>query len=372
MGNGCVIKRGSTWTVIISRTVAGKRSRDYQSGFKTEKEAKTALRKLLVAKDDGVYVEPHKRTVKEYVETWLRVWLPTKAGRKTIERQEQAAAHIIAALGAVPIQKVTPEQITHLVLDLRKVRDQQKTLAPGSARLVYRLAKRIFVHAYKHGDIKRDIFALLQAPRVPHKEAAVLKPDETQRMLATLGGVHRMLAVLGLGTGMRRGEMLALRWNAVDLDRGELAVRQSLEQTRAGLRFKEPKSARGLRTIPLPQFVLTALEQHRKDQLELRVKLGLGKPPADALVFSNEKGEPLRPDSISQTFLDAMREAGLDDVGLHTLRHTYASAQLAAGEDVITVSRLLGHANASITLNTYGHLMTPSGRTAQIAETLFR
>jgi integrase len=368
MGNGCVIKRGSTWAAIISRTdrATGKRSRDYYSGFKTEKEAKAKLRKLLVAKDDGVYVEPHKRTVKEYVETWLREWLPNKAGRQTIERNEHAAAHIIAALGAVPIQKVTPEDINRLVRDLRQ------RFAPRSVRMVYRLAKRIWVHAYKHGDVRRDIFALLEAPAVPHSEAAVLKPDETQRMLDALSDAYRVLAILGLGTGMRRGEMLALRWDAVNLDRGELSVRQSLEQTRAGLRFKDPKTVRARRTISLPPSVVGALDEHRKDQLELRMKLGLGKPSADALVFCDHEGNPLRPDSVSQRFLEAMQRAGLDHVGLHTLRHTHASALLAAGEDVISVSRRLGHANAAITLNVYGHLMTPVGRAAEIAEGLFR
>jgi integrase len=363
-GDGCVIQRGNTWTVILSRTdrATGKRSRDYHSGFKTEREAKAALRKLLVAKDEGKYAAPHKGTVEDYIKNWLDKWAIHTAQAGTIERYEGAVSQIIAALGKIPIQKVTAEDINSVIVKLRK------EYKPATVKLIYRVAKRIWTHAYKHGHIKRDIFALLDAPSVPRQEVEVLKDEEAARMLDALRGTHLYpLAVLGLTTGMRRGEMLALRWSAVDLDRGEALVRASLEQTRAGLRFKETKTARA-RTIALPPTTIAVLREHRRGQLELRMKLGLGKQPDDALVFSDHEGNPLPPNRTSMQFIEMMRRIDLPRIGLHDLRHYHASTLIAAGEDIITVSRRLGHANASITLNVYGHVMKTQDRASAIAE----
>src|SRR5262249_26019112 len=163
--------------------------------------------------------------------------------------------------GDRPIQRVTAEDINDLIVGLRA------EYRPATIKLIYRVAKRIWTHAYKHGHIKHDIFARLDAPSVPRQEVEVLKDDEAACMLAALrGSALDPIAVLGLTTGMRRGEMLALRWSDVELDRGELLVRASLEQTRAGLRFKETKTARA-RTIALPPTMIAALREHRKEQL---------------------------------------------------------------------------------------------------------
>jgi len=168
---------------------------------------------------------------------------------------------------------------------------------------------------------------------------------------------------------MRRGELLALQWQDVDLKRGVLSVERSIEQTRsAGLRFKGPKSKHGKRTISLPPSAVELLSGHRKAQLELRLQLGMGKPAPDALVFCDHEGNPLSPNYLSIRWRRAIAKLpGIPHVKFHALRHSHASALIDAGVDVVKVSRRLGHGSATITLNVYAHLFSKTDDSAALA-----
>jgi integrase len=156
---------------------------------------------------------------------------------------------------------------------------------------------------------------------------------------------------------MRRGELLGLRWSDVDLDRAVLRVERSMEETiKGGLRFKEPKTRHGRRSITLPATAIAVLREHRKAQQERRLQLGQGKAPADALVFTTWDGEPQSPNGLSKEWSRMLKQATLRPVTLHSLRHTHASHLIAAGHDVLAVSRRLGHGSPTITLGVYGHL----------------
>ena len=146
---------------------------------------------------------------------------------------------------------------------------------------------------------------------------------------------------------------MALRW--ADVHGATIKVERSLEQTKSGLRFKQPKSRHGNRIISLPASAVDMLRDHRKAQLELRMQLGMGKHGPDALVFCDHEGKPLSPNYLSILWRRATRPVGLD-VTFHALRHSHASALIAAGVDVVSVSRRLGHSSPAFTLNTYAHL----------------
>jgi integrase len=178
-------------------------------------------------------------------------------------------------------------------------------------------------------------------------------------MLASLRDRNVLLctiAILSLGSGLRRGELCALRWSNIDLDSRTLRVKQSIEQTRAGLRFKAPKTKHGLRTMTLPTSVISELRTHWRMQNEQHLALGLGRSTPDDLVFPAWGNQPLMPNTLSREWSRTIAAIGGRRISLHALRHTHASSLIAAGVDILTVSRRLGHASPTITLGVYGHL----------------
>jgi integrase len=165
------------------------------------------------------------------------------------------------------------------------------------------------------------------------------------------------LAMISLFTGMRLGEVLALRWTRVDLDKKLIQVREAIEETdEFGIRFKAPKSKAGRRDITLPDILVSALRDYRKAQLELRFKLGAGKLSDDALLFADIKGAPLSRNATSAAWGDFAANIGMPDVTFHALRHTHASQLIDAGVDIVTISKRLGHSKPDITLRIYAHL----------------
>jgi integrase len=189
-------------------------------------------------------------------------------------------------------------------------------------------------------------------------------PCEAKALLDRLhGSPLYLIALLGLTTGMRRGEMLALRWSDIQVDR--LRIERGLEQTAiGGLRFKSPKSRASRRTISIPATLVAELRKHRLALQERALALGVGRIAEDALVFGTWDGKPRRPDSLSREW-----STNVGIVSLHALRHTHASQLITAGVDVGSVSRRLGHANPTTTLRTYAHLFSSNDdRAADIVE----
>jgi integrase len=155
---------------------------------------------------------------------------------------------------------------------------------------------------------------------------------------------------------MRRGEIVALRWADVDLDDGKIRVERSLEQTNAGLAIKSPKTKAGRRTVSIPPSIVAELRDHWRQQQEQRLALGIGKAGTDDLVFARPDASPWPPDSLSGDWARTVRTLKLPKVSLHSLRHTHVSQLIAAGLDVVTVSRRIGHSHPTVTLSVYAHL----------------
>jgi integrase len=194
-------------------------------------------------------------------------------------------------------------------------------------------------------------------------EVDILAPGEITAVLEALKG-HTLypIVALALATGMRRGELLALEWGDIDLDRAMLTVHRSVEETKAGLWVKPPKTKRGRRNIGLPAEAVAMLRERRKQQIELRLALGQGGQPV--LVFSTIEGGYLKPNGLSRSWRQTCRARGLPRVQFHAVRHTHASTLIRAGVDVLTISRRLGHSAAAMTLDVYGHLMEGSDAAA--------
>jgi integrase len=322
-------------------------------------EARKELRRLIKSADDGQHVAQDKVTVERYLADWLAA--DTGISPKTRERYQQLARlQIVPHLGATALQKLRPADIEawHKTLldgelSARTVGHAHRVLHRGLERAVYPL-----------GLISRNVAHAVHPPKVEAAEIEVLSPDQIAEVRAKLAG-HPIapLFELAIGTGMRRGEICGLLWGAVDLAHGVVRVERSLEETAAGVRAKAPKSKAGRRRIELPRVTADALRIHYRAQSELRLQLGLGRPEEDDYVFpspASEKFAVRSPGALSDAWRDAVFWRKLPKVTFHALRHSHASALIAGGVDILAISRRLGHAQASITLNVYGHLIERS------------
>jgi integrase len=369
MMRGNITRRGkSSWRLkfdVGTDTVSGKRRTRYVTVRGKRQDAERELARLLNEAHDGTLIEPSKVTVAEY----MRAWLSGAHGLspKTAERYRQLAEHqIIPHLGPVQLQKLKPAQLQdwHGII----IREGGKDGRPLSARTVghaHRVLHRALQRAVENETLPRNVASLIRSPNVEAQELEILSVDEIGIVLAKLEG-HALypIVALALATGMRRGELLALRWEDVNLGGATLRVERALEETSAGLRFKAPKTRHGRRTISLPPSGIDALRAHRLRQLELRVTLGQGKPESGALVFSTIEGAPLSPDNLSRDWRRVVTAFDLPRVKFHALRHSHASALIASGLDVLTVSRRLGHGNPVVTLKTYAHLFAKTDERA--------
>jgi len=352
---GSIRKRGeSSWELKIElERINGKRHRRFVTVRGSYKEAQKELTRLLRAADDGTLPDPTRMTVGEY----LLAWLDTTHAQspKTLERYcELAQRQIIPHLGHVKLPKLRPENVEQW---------HSALLASGlSARTVrhaHRVLSLVLKRAVENGTLARNVAAVCKPPAVEADEVGILTPDQIAVVLDSLKG-HSLFPIvsLALATGARRGELLALEWGDVDLDRGTLRVERSVEETRAGgLRVKPPKTRHGRRTITLPSETVAMMRAHKVQVLEVRLVLGLGNITAETLLFSNIEGKLLSPNNVTRGWHRACRARGLPAVSFHSLRHAHATALIRAGVDVLTVSRRLGHSKAHITLDTYGHLV---------------
>jgi integrase len=318
-------------------------------------EARKELRRLIKSADDGQHVAPDKVTIADY----LRDWLDADPGisPKTRERYRQLAeCQIIPHLGATALQKLRPVQVSEwhkALLDTG--------LAPRTVGHAHRVLHRGLARAVKLEIVSRNVVHPVSPPKVEAAEIEILSPEQIAEVRAGLSG-HPILPVfeVAIGSGMRRGEICGLVWGDLDLDQGIVRVERSLEQTAAGVRIKPPKTKHGRRTIALPTIAAEALREHWRAQSELRLMLGIGRPGAEDCVFPSPASETFArrsPSALSDAWRDAVRWRKLPKVTFHALRHSHASTLIAAGVDVLTVSRRLGHATASITLNVYSHLI---------------
>lgn len=359
------IKRGQpAWLLKYDAgpdPVTGKRRQRYKTVRGSESAAKAELRRLVTAVEDGEHVDRSKTTLAEFARDWLTNVAAVTLSGKTHERySELIEGNIIPAIGDTALQKLTATKIEAFYAEALKSgrRDGKGGLHPRTVRHIHRVLSLVLASAEKKKIIKASpMSAVENVPSVDDAEIQVLEENELAALLRSVKGTSiHMPVLLAATTGMRRGEILGLRWQDIDLDGCALTVRQSIEETKAGLAFKAPKTKASIRTITLPAFVVTALRDHRREQAEQRLALGLGKDKND-LVFTNPEGEPRRPRNFSKEFSRCAKRAGVGHVSLHGLRHTHATQLLKQGVNVKVVSERLGHANISITLQIYAHAL---------------
>jgi integrase len=335
---------------IEGERINGKRQQKFKTIKGSYKDAQRELAKMLAAADAGVLVDPTSQTVASYLTDFFDS--VQTLSPKTLERYvELAQRQITPHIGDVKLQKLTPELIERWHATLIKTGLSARTV--GHA---HRVLSRVLRRAVENGTLARNVAAIRKPPKVEQQEVDILSADQITIVLNCLAD-HPLhpIAVLALATGARRGELLALKWADVDLDRGTIRIERSLEETKAGFRIKPPKTKRGRRSIRIASDAVTVLKAHLKQQRELRLQLGIGGQPT--LLFSTLEGNLLSPDNLSRDWRRICTARKLPRCCFHALRHTHASMLISLGWDILKVSRRLGHDKPSTTLNVYGHLI---------------
>jgi integrase len=365
---GSLTRRGPrSWRLKydLPRVRAGERERRYVTLHGTKAQAQAEAAKILASLATGTHVDPSGESVAAFVERWLKDWADNNVSNKTFTRYEQLLRkHLCARVGSVPLQKLRPADLQAIYAAMAK-----DGLADRTRLNLHRVISTMLKHATQWGVVARNMATMVDAPRVKGREIEILGPEQLKAVLTSLRSPElKTIADVAVNTGLRRGELLALRRQDVDLDAAVLRVEQAVEQTkRGGIIIKAPKTRHGRRTVTLPPSTVSVLRDHLRAQQEARLALGLGKVPADGFVFANWDGAIRSPHWLTQAWRKAMAAAGLK-VTFHSLRHTHASTLIAGGLDVLTISRRLGHGSPVITLNVYGHLFRPDDRAAAIME----
>jgi len=346
--------------------VTGKRVTRRLTVRGSRRDAERELTKMLAQRDSGSLISPSKLLLSEYLEEWLNSWCRANLSPGTAERYQYAVrTQINPHLGHLKLQQLQPAHISafhaHLLTNGRSQNCGGGALAATTIRSVHRILHKALAVAAEDGLLLKNPVSVKRPPRAEKKPVQILKPEEIPVLMNAIknrSGLHTFVA-LALSSGCRRGELLGLRWEDVDFNAGTIRIERSLEETRAGgLRIKAPKTNAGRRTIGIPAPVVDELRSHRKEQLELRLKLGQGRLPDDAAVFTNWRGEMRSPGAISAEFALAAKQAGLGHITMHSLRHCHASMLIRAGVNIVEIARRLGHASCNVTLGTYAHMFS--------------
>lgn len=371
-GEGTMYKRkDGTWCAELTIGIdplTGKLKRKSFYG-KTQGEVKD---KLGIAKEklrNGTLPTKEKLTVGDWLDIWLNKYKKDKRRIRTFENYEYLIRiHLKPHLGHIMLDKLSTETVQDFydMLLIKGRNDGKGGLSSKTVRNIHNLLHCALEKALETRKIVFNATKATELPEKEHKEIKVLTKENEVMLLKTASKDRLGIAfIISLATGLRVGELLALRWQDINLDKNMLNVRQSLGRvktfdesstTKSKLAFGEPKTKAGKRLIPLPQNVVSLLRQHKRNQAEEKLKLGSGFNKEN-LVFCSLSGTPIDPKNFDRKFKSILKRAGLEKINLHILRHTFATRMLELNEHPKVVQEILGHANISITLDTYSHVL---------------
>jgi integrase len=362
---GSTRKRGKTWSAYYDLgddLETGGRRQKSKGGFRTQKEAQQFLASVVNQLGHGTYSEPSKQPLARFM---ADEWLPAVRGQlrplSAAKYAQIVRTHVAGRdIGSVPLRTLSPGHLNGLYAEL-----EQAGLSASTRRQVHKVISRALKDAVRWGKLSRNPATLADPPALPRSHAQAWTASELRRFLQHVAG-ERLFAAwrLAATTGMRRGELLGLTWRELDFERSRLRVSQQVIPTKGGATFGPPKSRRSERTIALDAVTVEALDAHRAVQLLERDLAG----PAyddDDLVFCDELGRLIHPNTLTKAFRDRRKAAGIPTGTLHILRHTSATLALTATPPVPlhVVAGRLGDDPKTV-LDTYAHLLSTSDEAA--------
>lgn len=368
---GRVYRDGERWAFIVDiGPDGGARKQMRRRGFETKKAATSALTKVVAGVDEGTFVEPSKLTVAEWFDRWVATQAVVGRSPTTLAGYERDIRnHVEPSIGGARLQALTAADVDRLYATMRA-----KGLGAGTIRKVHGLVGKALGDAERKGLVGRNVARAADPPSLKAAKAGEMRvwtPQELRAFLAATAGDDRAaLWRLAAMTGMRRGEVCGLLWRDVDLDAGTVVVRRQLTTVGYEVVAREVTKSGERRTVDLDATTVTVLRRWKATQAGWRLAVGAGWRD-NGLVFTTVDGSAHHPDLVARRFERLAIKAGVAPIRFHDLRHTHASHWLAAGQNIKALSERLGHADASITLKVYAHLMPGQGRDAALAVAAF-
>jgi integrase len=356
-------RRTSTWSVQydLPREPGSPRERKIKAGFRTRKEADAWFTKKAEELRQGIAPPDERMTVEQYLRQWLESISASVSASAFHAYSNHVEKHIIPALGKVRLTELRAQHIERAKVqwkssDLKRRKEKVGKLSARTTHHIFCTLRAALNRAKRQRMIATNPCDLLDPPKVERKEMKYLGAEGGAALLHALEDSAIGAAItLSLGAGLRRGELLALRWGDIDLDAQRLTVQRSLEREGRITRFKEPKTQRSRRTISLPGFVVDRLRRHRVEQAQgFPANVAILQTP-ETLVFERN-GKAWVPNTFTTAFMRALDDAGIPRLRLHDLRHSFASMAIEAGVDLKTISSALGHSAISTTADIYAHV----------------
>ncbi len=356
------------FTVDVGKSATGKRQQQLRSGFPTKGEAERALHEVRAALHRGSYVERSNVTLAEYLlEEWLPATAPPRVRHETwVDRRRNLENYVVPRIGGVALQELNAAHINRLYADLL-IDGRVQTdggLSVTSVRRIHAMLRKALRDGVRWGRLERNATDLADPPSAKvvaasrRRSMQTWNEEEVRTFLDATSPHHlHALWVVAATTGLRRSELLGLRWADVNVRAGTLAIKQIIIDGPDGYRRElDQKSVSSGRTIHLSRYTMRVLVEHRVEQASRRQEAGPAWQDYD-LVFPRDDGRWWNPPAISLAFGRAVKAAGVPRIRLHDVRHTHGSLLLAAGVNPKVVSERLGHSSVAFTLDTYAHVM---------------
>ncbi|MGB7605896.1 MAG: site-specific integrase [Lutisporaceae bacterium] len=354
-------KSENRWQIVIELGYdpSGKRQRIFKTVEGTKKDASAAMTEMLNELNKGTYIEPSKMTLTQYLRDWLQTYAvnlsPTTVAGYTVNIEN----HIIPYLGHVLMQQIQSIQVQKMYeYFLRKpLRNDKIGLSPRSIKYIHTTLHEALSHAVRMQIIVRNVTDFVTTPKQKKYRSTAYEEEQALELLEISKGTDMEAPItLALGLGLRRGELLGLKWHDIDFKNKQVRIINNLIYANKKLEFKDPKSESGIRTLEMPEGMIAILKRHQLKQKEYRLFYGSEYQEND-LVCCYEDGQPYIPGTFSTKFTRFLSRNNLPKIRLHDLRHTNASLMLQYGVPAKVASQRLGHSTIGITMDLYSHVI---------------
>lgn len=345
---GHIAKKGKKYYIVVDIGNGADRKQKWLSGFNSKKDAEKEMPRVLNELNQGTYVEPSKQSYSDFLDAWLKNKRNKLSPNAYNNYEMNIRVHIKPALGHFKLSKLNSLAIDNFYTEL-----EDNGLSSATIRKIHTIVRSSLEYAKDYQFISRNPVSVVKPPSIQHKDIQVWEEKDMMRFLESVKDEYDYIIYhLALFTGMRRGEILGLKWSDIDYDNQKIRVMRSYSK----FGFTKGKTDNARRVIDIDDDTVATLKNHHKTIKEN--KMCCGKDYSDNnLVVCRADGNPVDVRNVNRRFTKLCERHEMPKIRFHDLRHTHATIMLGIGKPVKIVSERLGHHKVEMTLNTYAHLL---------------